>query len=545
MVELRRGRPRGSGQFAVVRCNLLSRRVCHVRGSLPPLRLPATMPASESGVDGLIPFRARPTPTIRCILNYEEALAYLYERIDYERAKDRDARHEFRLQRTVELFEKLGIGRYLHRAGAIDTPPSVPLLHIAGTKGKGSTATMLGEVLAAAGYRAGVYTSPHLTNLEERFRINGVACRPDELLGLVERVRPVVDEMDMAQTVSFFELTTAMSVLHFHRNDCEAIVLEVGLGGRLDSTNVCASSIAVITSIGLDHQRVLGNSRSEIAAEKAGIIKSRAPVVSGVQDPAAAAVIANVAARNDASLYQTGSAFRIESFEPREEGSRFRFVACSEDLLGDDGAQGLEVDLGLDGGHQAENAAVAIAAVRLMRDSLKIDDDAVLRGLARVRCAGRVERFSLGERKQVIVDTAHNEDSIAALCETLRELVANGGLATPLVVLFASSRDKDVQCMAARLSLSADEVVCTQFTDPPRFLPAKDAGDAFRAASAQTVFVETDVSDALLMGRSRIERGGTLVVCGSFFLAGEVRPVISQWAAAADSIEPACSGREP
>ncbi|MEO1528020.1 MAG: folylpolyglutamate synthase/dihydrofolate synthase family protein [Planctomycetota bacterium] len=469
------------------------------------------------------------------LLSYEAALAYLYGRIDYERAKDGNRGHDFRLQRTRELFERLDLGRYLHQE---DHPsPPVPVIHIAGTKGKGSTATMVGDILGTAGYRVGVYTSPHLTDLEERFRINGVPCRPEELIELVEHVRPVVDAMDEEETISFFELTTALSVLHFDRNDCEAIVLEVGLGGRLDSTNVCASHIAAITSIGLDHQRVLGNSRPEIAAEKAGIIKSPSPVVSGVQDPASVAVIRAVAAAANATFHQSGEAFRVEDFEPLSEGSRFRFVTHSES---DAESESLDVVLGLDGIHQAENAAVAIAISRLLRDRLDVDDEAIRRGLSRTRCAGRFERFPLGGRRQVIVDTAHNEDSIAALCATIRGCVARESVASPVVVVFGSSRDKDVASMASRLAVLADEVICTQFTEPPRFLDAASAEKAFTVAGARKTSVEPNAKRALDAGRQSIANGGTLVVCGSFFLAGELRPIISDWEAS-PMAEPACS----
>ncbi|MEL6108669.1 MAG: folylpolyglutamate synthase/dihydrofolate synthase family protein [Planctomycetota bacterium] len=462
-------------------------------------------------------------------MSYEDALRYLYDRIDYERARDRSTHHEFRLQRTIELFERLGLGDYLHRGPTPDREsrsPPVPLIHLAGTKGKGSTAAMASSILASAGNRVGCYTSPHLTNLEERFRIDGVPCDAEELVELVETVRPVVDRIDADSTVSFFELTTAMAMLHFSRKQCDAIVLEVGLGGRLDSTNVCASSVAAITSIGLDHQRVLGQTRPEIAAEKSGIIKSPAPVVSGVEDAASVAVINAAADRAGAPFYQVGAAYRIQMLEALQQGSRFRFHAEDGSLCGDDSARDLDIRIGLEGAHQVRNAAVAIAATRLLRDSRPIDDTAIVEGLARVSCPGRVERFRLGEGRAVIVDTAHNEDSIEALCETLRTGVAIGALNAPVVVLFASSRDKDVGCMAKPLSALADEVICTQFSDPPRYVAAATVAEYFRAAGASRLATEPRARSALRIGRDRIADGGTLVICGSFFLAGELRPEI-------------------
>ena len=174
-----------------------------------------------------------------------------------------------------ELLSDLGLGRFLHSSHPV---PPVPLIHIAGTKGKGSVAAMAASILTASGLRTGLYTSPHLHRLEERFRVDGQICSPKQLVPLVERLRQTVDPPSSNDpssgegNASFFELTTALALLHFEREKCEAIVLEVGLGGRLDSTNVCAPSVSVVTSIGLDHQHVLGEDVVQIAAEKAGII---------------------------------------------------------------------------------------------------------------------------------------------------------------------------------------------------------------------------------------------------------------------------------
>lgn len=518
------------------------------------------MPSSKLRIDGF-PGLARVEPFTKCrTLSYDDALRYLYDRIDYERARDRSTRHEFRLQRSVELFERLGLGDYLHRddsdaglasrgrktASGHATPPvplpPVPLIHLAGTKGKGSTAAMVSSILAAAGIRVGCYTSPHLTDLEERFRISGVPCESEELIELVEAVRHVVDRIDEDSTVSFFELTTALAMLHFKRQECEAIVLEVGLGGRLDSTNVCASSVAAVTSIGLDHQRILGKTRPEIAAEKAGIIKSPAPVVSGVEDVASIAVIKDAADRAGAPFYQSGAAYRIEMLEALPHGSRFRFRAETDALCGDHAARELDVRIGLEGAHQVRNAAVAIAATRLVRNALPIDDSAILEGLSRVSCPGRVERFRLGDGREAIVDTAHNEDSIEALCQTLRASVSNGVLRNPVVILFASSRDKEVGSMAKPLSLLADEVICTQFSDPPRYFPAATIAESFGDAGAIRLFTEPNARTALKLGLDRIADGGTLVICGSFFIAGELRPEIAA-ASKAASVETVASGR--
>ncbi|WP_372894314.1 folylpolyglutamate synthase/dihydrofolate synthase family protein [Stieleria sp.] len=516
--------------------------------------------------------------------DYQQAVAYLYDRIDYERTAGSRNDHLFRLERTEELFQQLGLGGYLHRRprgeGGDQQPsgrqgdrgPKVPLIHLAGTKGKGSTATMVSQILTAAGYRVGLYTSPHLTDLEERFRIDGVPCSHQDLIELVQRVAPVVDPLDASgNPVSFFELTTAMAVLHFDRNDCDVIVLEVGLGGRLDSTNVCASTVAAITSIGLDHQRVLGDSIGEIAAEKAGIIKGGVPVVSGAVQPEAQAAIRRAARRGGSVLFEKGLDFDVRIGPQLAVGSQFVYHASAAELASRDQASGdqaagestdgLPLFLALDGAHQVHNAAIAISIIRLLNSHhvakgphvdkrLSVSDQQIAAGLQSVRCMGRLERFWLQPQSplesapiQVVLDTAHNHDSILALCQTISrrvieppvghcDLNSTGQYSRPLVVIFATSRDKDVSLMAAELGKIADEIICTRYTTNPRAVSADQLVDAF-----------APLGDTLQSGRDRDVKircvedpqlaldvgigsagGGTLIICGSFFLAGELRP---------------------
>ena len=212
-------------------------------------------------------------------LAYDDALALLWERIDYERASGVVyGESEYKLDRMRELLARLG-----------NPQSSAPIVHVAGTKGKGSTAAMTAAVLSAAGYRTGLFSSPHLKRVEERMAIDGQLCPEAEFLKLARRLRPIVADMDAqaARTSgevgpTYFELTTAVALLHFATQQVDAMVLEVGMGGRLDSTNVCSSTVSVITSISFDHTRQLGHTLALIAREKAGIIKPGVPVVSGV-----------------------------------------------------------------------------------------------------------------------------------------------------------------------------------------------------------------------------------------------------------------------
>lgn len=451
-------------------------------------------------------------------LDYEQALKFLYDRINYERLVTGASRYPFRLQRIAELLSRLELTYFLHDAKSPARPPK-PLVHIAGTKGKGSTATMVAAVLTAAGYRTGLFTSPHLYRLEERFRIDGKPCSQSELTSLVQRIKPAALAMAESHGApSFFELTTAMALLHFDTCDCDVNVLEVGLGGRLDSTNVCAPTVCAVTSIGLDHQHVLGDTLVEIAAEKAGIIKTDAPVVSGVADQAAADVVAQQAAKWNAPLRQLGMDFQFESLADRNWGSSLVYRGGKHTSFPSEVA----TSIALEGSHQARNAAMAIAILDALQQqqSVNIPVEAIQNGLGSLQCMGRIERFDLPGEVLGIIDSAHNEDSIQALCECLRARSRS-----PVVVVFGTSIDKAAKPMLNLLSNVADELVLTQFVGNPRFQTTTQLQASVSDSMSTVTVVENPVQacQSALDSLKRSPSGGTLVVCGSFFLAAETR----------------------
>lgn len=482
-------------------------------------------------------------PSSSRTFSYQAALDFLYDRINFEKWSDPPAKagqgstkrsdYQFRLRRTEELATKLGLGEFLF-AGPVssDSDPrcskssgAMPLIHIAGTKGKGSTATMVSDILLAAGCRVGLYTSPHLTVLEERFRVDGVPCSRDELCELVALVEPAVLTMEAAEgPVSFFELTTVLAMMHFRRSNCDAIVLEVGLGGRLDSTNVFASTVAAITSIGLDHQQVLGDTLAEIAFEKAGIIKSTSPVISGTRDPEAASVIRARANEENASLQELGSDFFVQRIKLIPGGSEFEVRFSDDD-------RPITVRLALEGVHQAENAAVAIACVRALAGKIDVTEEQIQRGLASVKLIGRVERFELSDQVQVVLDTAHNQDSFVALCDAIRARTASSEgtehpvdtLRSPVVIVIGCSRDKDVASMIEQLVDVGDHFVGTQFSQNPRFMPLAKLQDAMARVESHACQFQLDPMKAFDEALKIASPGGTVVICGSFFLAGQLR----------------------
>jgi dihydrofolate synthase/folylpolyglutamate synthase len=464
---------------------------------------------------------------------YQDALRYLYDRINYERLSGAGAsRYPFRLQRVTELLRRLDLQNYLHA----ETPqPKVPLVHIAGTKGKGSVAAMVAAALTACGLRTGLYTSPHLHRLEERFRINGNPCSAEELVSLVQRVKTAVDEVEQrVGGISFFELTTAIAMLHFEASHCEAIVIEVGLGGRLDSTNVLAPSVSAVTSIGLDHQHVLGHDLPTIAAEKAGIIKPGVPVVSGVADREAAAVVAQRAAEMGSPLFWIGRDFTGRGEPLPRWGSTIRYEGITPPL-----GPPCSLQLSMEGGHQVRNAAIALAIVDLLRAGrddeanrssrpeaarpalppLDLPRSAVASALGQLQCEARIEGVHLRHDVLAIIDAAHNEDSIAALCDCLTHRSAD----RPVTVVFGTSLDKSAETMLKSLATVADHLILTRYHGNPRFRPPAEmtplVPEAFRAS---TEIVE-DPIEACRRGLRRATPGGTLVVCGSFFLTAETR----------------------
>lgn len=304
-------------------------------------------------------------------------------------------------------------------------------------------------------------------------------------------------------------------MLHFDSSKCDAIVLEVGLGGRLDSTNVCSPSVTAITSIGLDHQHVLGETLTEIAAEKSGIIKPNVPVVSGVIDDDAADVVSSFALKQDSRLYQIGRDFDFQCSPADDWGSKLIFQGDSSPL-----SENLEVSLQMEGEHQARNAAIAIAISDLLRDQgLSIGTTALRQGLDQLTCIGRIERFSLPHDVIGIVNAAHNPDSINALCDTLRHRAANRSI----VVVFGTSVDKDAEAMLRMITAVTDQIVLTRFWGNPRFQPTNVLKQRISPElRSQCVAIEDPVQ-ACQTALDRVTPGGTLVVCGSFFLAAETR----------------------
>lgn len=452
--------------------------------------------------------------------SYEAALDYLFQRIDYERAIAAPyGDGTFKLDRMRELLVRLG------------NPQSrLPIVHVAGTKGKGSTSAMIAAVLSAAGYRTGLFSSPHLDRLEERMAVDGRPCSPAELMDLVDVLRPVVAEFDLAASrrqpaetgPTYFELTTAMALLHFVRSKVQAAVLEVGLGGRLDSTNVCRPAVSVITNISFDHMRQLGNTLAAIAREKAGIIKPGVPVVSGVVDDEPRAVIEEIARQRGCRLLQLERDFHYQYAPPRDvdqesaQGMMSYRLSCARRQRAYD-----NVSLGLLGRHQAANAATALTVLdELTRQGWQVPEAALRRGVAEVRWPARVEVAA--RRPAVVIDAAHNVASVEALAITLSESFS----ARERILVFATTRDKEVPAMLRRLLPHFGHVILTQYQNNPRGAPPEELA---AIASQECAAVQICPSPAAAWDAVRALAGEKDLVCitGSFFIAAEMRAQIA------------------
>jgi dihydrofolate synthase/folylpolyglutamate synthase len=446
---------------------------------------------------------------------YANAISFLYGRIDFERMPIMPYRSvDLKLSRMRRLLQLLGNP---HR--------KLRIVHVAGTKGKGSTCAMIASVLHQAGYKTGVYTSPHLHCLEERFVVANRPCTESQLTDLVRRIQPAVerldDDLDKKDGPTFFEITTAIALLHFADQDVDFAVLEVGLGGRLDSTNVCHPMVAVITSISYDHMKQLGNTLAEIAFEKAGIIKPNVPVVSGVVHPEARDVIRRIANERSSELWERDADFTMQYLANGDLTLRPRGNYQSSINRGD--PLRLEaIELGLLGEHQLRNAAVAIAVCEsLQKSGVRIDAEHIRFGLRQAYCPARIELVS--ESPAIVVDAAHNGASMQAMIKSVQSFLSR----KPRILVFATTQGKDIAAMLCEILHEFDHIIFTKYLKNPRGVdPEVLAAAAHELALSCDVEIRPSPDTAVTRGQQLAGESGFLCITGSFFIAAEVREIL-------------------
>ncbi len=387
----------------------------------------------------------------------------------------------------------------LHRLG--NPQRQFPVVHIAGTNGKGSTAAFLASILREGGYRTGLFTSPHLISVTERFRINGVELSRDAFVPLAEEVLAVAPP-----EATFFELVTAISLLSFAREKVELALLEVGMGGRLDATNAVPGILSIITPVSLDHCRYLGDTVKEIAGEKAGIISGAGPVVSSSQDEEAFSVIAATSAARGVPLFCCGREFRAQW---RQE--RLDYHGLHGSFLG--------LQPGIPGDYQADNAACALAAAELLTEQgFPSVSSSLATGIRAASWPGRMELFPGPPR--LLLDGAHNPAGVAALLVSLKRIPRQR-----LILLVGVMADKDREGVLGPLMAAAQEVIVVT-VDLPSATPTVELEALCVAQGGRRVVAMGNVAQGVALASQRAGADDLILVTGSLHLVGEVRGLL-------------------
>ncbi len=441
------------------------------------------------------------------VYSYDDAVRWIYERIDYERIPPVRASPHFQLDRVRRLL------------ALIDSPQDrIPAVHIAGTKGKGSTAAVLDSILRASNIRSGLFTSPHIEVFEERMTVKGRQPEPSEVIYSVAKLQQCLETADedlKNDPPTYFEVATLLAWMYFDRQDVELVVLETGLGGRLDCTNVCRPMVTVITNISLDHTSILGDTLEKIALEKAGIVKRDVPLVTGVTQPAVMALCRNKARSLNAPISRLRQEIHVEV----RTSSRDRQVISVTTPWN----RYHDLELPLLGVHQAENAALAVTAA----DLLSATDSRITASTigAGVRQTSWPLRFEvIPGLPTTILDAAHNPTATHAVVRTLND---GQWLERPRVLVFGASRDKDVETMLSILLREFDHVILTQICNSPRsLLPSTLERLAVNVNGTARIQTAETSATALQLARSAAKLEGLVFVTGSVFLAGECRSLL-------------------
>jgi dihydrofolate synthase/folylpolyglutamate synthase len=449
---------------------------------------------------------------------YNQALDYLYSFVDYSLKHISElAKAEFNLDRMFALMDELG-----------EPQKRYPIIHVAGTKGKGSVSALCASALQAAGYKTGLYTSPHLWDYVERIQVNGEPISHEQLIELVEEIKPAVAKIPKLTT---FEITTALGLLAFAKNDVNAAVIEVGLGGRLDATNIVQPDVSVITSLSYDHMAVLGNTLAEIAGEKAGIIKERVPVVSAPQTAEALEVLERVAKEKNCQFILVGEDVKFERLtssldgqslsialprEHRDDPGTARQGRCVSGATSysEEGSRSADVNVNIPllGKHQIENAAIAYTALKT--SGIPISDEAIQTGFSQVKWPARFE--VVRRAPPVVIDSAHNRDSARRLRETLDEYFPE----IQVILIFCALEDKDISGMLEELKPRLKCVVATR-ADHPRAPSAEWMAEQVKKAGIPVEAV-APVANALERALELAGDQKLLLSAGSVAFAGEV-----------------------
>ena len=433
----------------------------------------------------------------RELLNYTTALSHLLGLADLERMVDQTS---FRSNGSLAIFKS-----FMQRLGNPET--CAPVVHIAGTKGKGSTCAIVTAILTAAGYRVGLFSSPHLYSFRERVRIGLDPISEKDFSIIMSDIWPHAAEMKTRnRSITTFELLTALAFQYFKKQQVDIQVLETGLGGRLDATNVASGSICAITSLSLDHTDVLGDTIEEIAKEKAGIIKETSPVITAPQCSSALKIIENACVQRNARLIQLGKDILYERLEFDDKGQFFSLTTQSLETT--------KYWTPLLGKHQVENAAVALAIIDQLESSgFMVSPEAKSRGLASVVWPGRIQ--VLGVQPFIVVDCAHNPYSIQALCAAIKDHFRY----TRLLLIIGTSINKSLPGMLKELAPFTDHAFAS-LSDHPRALSPRIIYRELLDKGIPATLT-TSTQEAVALATKSLRSSDLLIVTGSVFIVAE------------------------
>ena len=434
--------------------------------------------------------------------SYEEALTFLYKAIDYEKLISYQYNAStFSLDRMVKMLEYAG-----------NPHKRFPSIHITGTKGKGSTSIMIATILEYTGLKTGLFTSPHLIDLKERIQINHQNMSEEEFACVLNDIRPYIQHLrdtEPSASPTFFEILTAVAMLYFKKERVEMAVLEVGLGGRLDSTNVVTPLLSIITNVGFDHTAILGNTLSSIAYEKAGIIKQGVPVVSAVEDSGALSVIEKTCKEKDTRLYLLERNICIEEIRsPKSERGLLCKIRTWRHTYDN-------IFLPLVGMHQAKNCALALGALEIMREqgAISIDDETIRKALAQVHCPARIE--VIGKNPLIILDYAHTVDSMRFLRMSLLENFKFH----KLVLILGFAQDKDLDNILKEIVTVGDSIIVTRSKNP-RAAPPEDLSQRIERLCGKKAEIFDNTQDAVTAAKRMASKEDLICITGSAYVAG-------------------------
>ncbi|NLL62077.1 MAG: bifunctional folylpolyglutamate synthase/dihydrofolate synthase [Candidatus Atribacteria bacterium] len=409
---------------------------------------------------------------------------------------------------------KLGLNNISGLLSIFDNPHlKTKVIHIAGTNGKGSTAAVLHSILQKANYKVGLYTSPHLVSFQERMKINGEYITQDEVCALLKRLKPAIKKIAHTEGYkhpTFFEVVTAMAFLYFYEKNVDFAIMEVGLGGRLDATNICRPLVSIVTHLGFDHMEQLGNTLSEIAAEKGAIIKQNTAIISGQQLPEAAQVIEKIAQEKEAPLYIYGEQFKAVLENSLLKGNYFNYSGIYYKII--------NLFVPLAGEYQLENASLAIAAAELLNNNgFKINKESIIEGARHAQWPGRFE--IIREKPLVILDGAHNPDGVTQFMKNLKRLIPDKNIIAVLGVF----QDKDFTAIVKTIVTQINKVILTM-ADNPRATPTTVLMEEVSRYMDKKHISETNSVAAAIDKALQIAREDEIIIItGSLYTVGEAK----------------------